>query len=908
MSRQPSARAVMAATLGIAGSSVSSLPAQRVLYQSPAFVVTDSSVRQGRFEAVAISRDTILSSYPRAAREVHFKFSINSLENEFRPGTDHTINVRPHDGRVSTPVYVFGVEQPPHIPPPDESAGGEDGMAQVTFRVDMRGVLRSFREQGYYDPPNGPRIRRDEFQAVYVIGDADPMTWDFRSLRPGAQQQMTDPDSDGVYSVTLPIAPSYTRPLGPGGRAIWARSADLSGFPQLSSPQRLQDALYRMSLEELRQLVRPDGALSAGAKWPGVWTRDISLSSVLALALVVPDAVRTSLMAKVDPDGRIIQDTGTGGSWPISTDRTTWAMAAWELYATTGDRDWLRRSYDIIRRSVEADRHAAFDPTTGLFRGESSFLDWREQSYPRWMEPRDIYQGEALGTNAVHYATYRVLGDMARALGEPAQRWGAMADSVRGGMNAQLWQPGRGWYGQYRYGHNYLELSPRAEGLGEALAIIYGVASPTQRARLTERLPLVAFGTPTIWPYIPNEPLYHNGTIWPFVTAYWTWASAEAGNTAAVEHGLAANSRAAALFLTNKENMVAATGHFEGTALNSDRQLWSVAGTLASTYRLLFGMRLRPDRLVFRPMVPPSYRGERTLSGVRYRGAILTVTVRGFGDRMARSRLDGRAVARAEVPAELVGAHTLELDLNGRWPDSRINVVESRYSLAAPRVQLRGDTLAWMPVPGAAHYVVRRNGRRDTVTLATYRTVAHEPALSEYQVLAVDSAGVESFLSEPVRVVADAAVTITEPPAAQLEHEHAGSTGAGYVTLTRERNTTIEIPVSVARSGLYAVDARYANGSGPINTDSKAAVRTVAVDGRTLGVVVMPQRGQDRWTDWGYSNALRVKLSPGRHVVTLTYSPLDENMSRTVNTALLDHVRLTLLADGAASRHHRRHG
>ena len=65
-------------------------------------------------------------------------------------------------------------------------------------------------------------------------------------------------------------------------------------------------------------------------------------------------------------------------------------------------------------------------------------------------------------------------------------------------------------------------------------------------------------------------------------------AGADAGNTSAVQHGLDANTRAAALFLTNKENMVAATGHYEGTALNSDRQLWSVAGTLAGTYRVLF--------------------------------------------------------------------------------------------------------------------------------------------------------------------------------------------------------------------------------------------------------------------------------------------------------------------------------
>ncbi|MEP6905481.1 MAG: glycogen debranching protein, partial [Gemmatimonadales bacterium] len=699
------------AVLGLALSTASALPAQTVLYHSQAFTITDSSVRQGRFEAVARTRDTIVSSYPRSGREVHYKFSINSEDNEFPPGTEHTLFLRPRAGRIATPVHTFGLRPPPHVPTPEESGGSEEGVAQVTFRVDMRPVLRALRDRGSYAPPNGPPIKAADFKTVYVIGDAEPLTWNARSLRPGSPLELTDPDRDSIYTVTLPIEATFTRPLDAAGRAIWTRHADLSRFPQLTSPQRLLDALYRMSLEELQQLVRPDGALSAGAKWEGVWTRDIALSSVLALAFVAPDAVRTSLLAKVDPDGRIIQDTGTGGSWPISTDRMAWALAAWEVYGVTGDHGWLRKSYDIIRRSAEADLHAAVDPATGLFHGESSFLDWRDQSYPRWMDPKDIYQSENLGTNAVHFATYRILADMAGALGEPAARWTAVAETVQRGMNSQLWQPDRGWYGQYRYGRNFMSVSPRAEGLGEALAVIYGAATPAQRKRLLRSAPLVAFGTPTFWPYIPDMPLYHNASIWPFVSAYWTWAAAESGNTSAVEHGLASIYRPAALFLTNKENMVAATGHFEGTVLNSDRQLWSVAGNLATVYRVLFGMRIRPDRLAFQPMVPPSYGGERTLRNLRYRGAVLAVTVRGFGDAVKATRFDGRRIDRAEISDRLTGSHVLEIEMNGRWPAARINLVDNRFSPANPVVALRGDTLVWSSVPGAVRYHIYRNGR-----------------------------------------------------------------------------------------------------------------------------------------------------------------------------------------------------
>ncbi|MDB4909489.1 MAG: glycogen debranching protein, partial [Gemmatimonadetes bacterium] len=834
--------------------------AQAQVARARPFIVTDSSVQQGRFEAVALSRDTIVSSYPRAAREVRFRFSINGAENEFPAGTEHTIYLRPHDGRLVTRIYRFGDETEPAPPTPEESASSEDGVARVTFRVDLRHVLRALQTQGFFDPSLGVRINRGELAHVYVLGDPEPLTWEYAALRPGSPLELRDADGDGIYEGTVPIATAYTRPRTPDGRALWARTLDVSAYPELSSSQRMQDALYRLSLEELRQLVREDGALSAGAKWPGVWTRDVSLSTILSLAIVAPDAAKRSLLAKVDSAGRIIQDTGTGGSWPVSTDRMVWSLAAWEIFAMTGDREWLRHAYDITRRSAEADLHAVRDPQTGLFDGESSFMDWREQSYPRWMQPADIYRSQNLGTNAVHFAAYRVLAKMSRALGEPDPRWDRVADSLRAGMSAHLWQGNRGWYGQYRYGRANLSLSPRADGLGEALAAIFGVASPAQRAALVRSAPVVAFGTPTFWPYTPGERFYHNATIWPFVTSYWSWAAADGGNTLAVQRGLDEATRAVALFLTNKENMVAATGHYEGTALNSDRQLWSVAGTLASTYRLLFGMRLESDRLSFRPMVPPSYRGERVLRGVHYRQSTLTITVHGFGDSVRSVRLDGARATRAEIMATLAGAHSLELTMNGRWRAAVVHEVPSRFAPGTPRAELRGDSLVWGAVPGAVRYVVYENGRSLRSTKVPRFKLSPSANLTELQLLAVNAAGDESFLSEPVRVIAKTGEVLVKPDGAGLERAHAGFTGEGYLPLTLQKNTTASMTVHIDRDGIYAIDARYANGNGPVNTEDKVAVRTLLVDGDTAGVLVMPQRGVDRWTEWGWSNVMRTRL------------------------------------------------
>ena len=202
-----------------------------------------------------------------------------------------------------------------------------------------------------------------------------------------------------------------------GGETRVSRNVQLpERYARITSDVPLLDTLFNLSLEELQGNTRPDGALNAGADWQGVWTRDVSYSILLSLAALSPEAARTSLLQKVHRD-RIVQDTGTGGSWPVSTDRLTWAFAAWEIYLTTGGRDWLEQAYRIIQNSVQDDELVVYNPVSGLFRGETSFLDWREQTYPRWMQPADICQSEALSTNVVYCRVYRILHSMARKLG-----------------------------------------------------------------------------------------------------------------------------------------------------------------------------------------------------------------------------------------------------------------------------------------------------------------------------------------------------------------------------------------------------------------------------------------------------------------------------------------------------------
>ena len=383
----------------------------------------------------------------------------------------------------------------------------------------------------------------------------------------------------------------------------WQLATDVSNRPKYTSEQPIVDALFNLSLEEATKNIEKDSTFRTGAKWGGVWTRDISYSILLAFAYHQPDVAKISLMKKVKRD-RIIQDTGSGGAWPVSSDRTTWALAAWEIYKTTGDKNWLTQAFNIIKNTVEDDYKTIYDAQTGMYSGESSFLDWREQTYPKWMSNMDIYVSQNLGTNVVHYQTHKILAEMATILGEPSQVYTERAEKIKKGINQYLWLSDKGYYAQYLYGRPHLTVSPRFEALGEALAIIFEVADNDKAVSILSKSPLTDFGATCIFPQIPGIPPYHNNAVWPFVQSYWNIAAAKSGNEKALNHGLAAIYRAAALFLTNYENFVAQTGDFMGTEINSDRMLWSMAGNLAMVHRVFMGMSFEADGIRFSPAVP----------------------------------------------------------------------------------------------------------------------------------------------------------------------------------------------------------------------------------------------------------------------------------------------------------------
>jgi len=399
---------------------------------------------------------------------------------------------------------------------------------------------------------------------------------------------------------------------------------------QSASP--LFDALFAMAQDDLAKdsvSAITDGAFDhgqsipcpcfeTGEKWHYVWTRDLSYSVDLALWRLDPERAKASLRFKLSdvrepsaPQGLyVMQDTGSGGSWPISTDRIVWFLAARHLL---DDHTFADEVYRALNDTLAQDRLYTFDSSLGLYRGETSFLDWRQQTYPMWTAKDVTFIGQsfALSTNVLHYQALRLAAEMS-ASRNPSQAtvYQAQAKTLKDAINRHFWRNDRGMYMSYIGGADHPQPFDTYDLLGISLAITSGVAD-SERARQTlADYPTWPAGSPVIWPERDDVPIYHNRAIWPFVSAYALRAARQVNDPARIAHELQSLMRGAALAGSNMENFELVTqathvddGDKSGPVVDSPRQLWSVAAYLNMVIEGVFG--LNPDGKI-EPKLPTS--------------------------------------------------------------------------------------------------------------------------------------------------------------------------------------------------------------------------------------------------------------------------------------------------------------
>ncbi len=662
---------------------------------------------------------------------------------------------------------------------------------------------------------------------------------------------------------------------------------------QLRSSIPVLQAMYRMAAHELEQDITPEGLMLAGAAWSTVWTRDIAYAAALGASLAAPEACRRSLESRVR-GGIILQDTGTGGGWPVSTDRVAWAIGAWMLFVSTGDRAWLSWVVEVLEATLEQDELLCPEGE-GAVPGETSFIDWREQSYPDWMKPADIAASYAFGTNVVHYAARRLLASMLRVLGRGAEAavYAESAARLAKDIDSLFWSRATCRYGMFRTADGCLD--ERVDALATALAVHCGLAGE-HASQVMRSLPCSPYGTPVFSPYKASQPAaYHNRACWPFVESFVLLAHADLLDTARAARSMAFMLRAAMAFGSNKENLHAESGEAGGTIQNSDRQLWSVAGMLGLFYYGLFGIQYEGENLVLAPCVPRAFAGSHWLTGLRIRKMVLSIHLNGYGTEVCSVMVNGKA-GSPFIPLDSVGLVQVELELNPADDDEAAPCLPAAAEdLPEPQWdEPTRELLRWHPVPGAASYTVYANGSAITNTAACSLPLgAHRRFYDEYRVQAVNAVA-SSCLSRPFECAAD--VRLLQPYRIGMESEYEVEHRQAWLD-TRSCTSRLDYEAVCVEAGRYRLRVLYCNATASLRDGDTCALRELMVDGTPVGMVVMPHNTEaGRWEDYTLSTPLTLELGAGRHRFSLCFTPRCRNAHGAVNQCMVRHLELVRLA------------
>jgi len=737
--------------------------------------------------------------------------------------------------------------------------------------------------------------------------------------------------------------------------------AEVEGRPSLQTKNDLFDALYQLALDEAKEnsvpsikdgafrngdalACAPGGCFETGRKWTYVWTRDTSYAVDLGLAWIDPTRAKNSLDFKLSSrrdgsDVQIVQDTGTGGSYPVSTDRAVWALGAREVlqHLTGEERTQFRdRAFTAIKNTIDHDRAVIFDSKDGLYRGEQSFLDWREQTYPGWTVPdlAHIAASKSLSTNVTHLVLIQTGAELAEERGDTATATSlrTMADALRTAIRTKLWLAEDAQFSTYIT--TELDSAParRFDLLGTSLAVLYDVATPEQARDAIKSYPTLPKGPPVIFPQQKDTPIYHNRAIWPFVTAYWVKAAKKAGNDAAFDAGLRSLVRGAALNLTNLENLEVVTGKAfvddgaqSGPVVNSQRQLWSVAGYIGLVHGSLFGIEAQPKGLKVAPFVTRGLRStlfanaeSLVLNNVPFRGKKVSFVVKlppktdGAGAySVARVLVNGVVAENGFIDdARLAERNTVEVELGetaaapatvktlGDVSDYRVLFAPKTPSITSVALAGSGKIAVGIDVAGEAAGDVTVSIYKDGVRVAkdlpgstTTWEDAASTASSPSHCYTVEtryvSSGNVSQRANPQCFWGAGGARVASIPASSFTvsgGNPVNAYGRFFYESWGDPGHQIVATFEATRTGAHLVQAVYGNGAGAINTGITCAVKRVTIEelpgGAVVGAgyVVMPQRAD--WASWGDSSMVRASLVAGKsYRIRLTHDARAVNMS-----------------------------
>jgi hypothetical protein len=284
---------------------------------------------------------------------------------------------------------------------------------------------------------------------------------------------------------------------------------------------------------------------TAGWGYPEPYTRDLMLSMLgigVSGNIQLIDTMRKTLATLAENQtlkGHIPslvhdqEDRGSSDTTPL------FLLAVGIFRKVTGEHDFLQ---DAVGRSLVWMEYQS--PSDRYLVGQLPTSDWRDE---QWV------LGYGLYVNTVVYAYLRILGlhDRADKFEHDMQRFTITGNTIHHHVHEGLVVKHKPYYALWAY---KVYSSDRFDLLGNSIAIISGLASKSRAQEMVSWIEAECEGLrkkgdlsgnlpPNFFPFIqPDDPDwiprytefnlpgdYHNGGIWPFITAFYVAALVAAG-------------------------------------------------------------------------------------------------------------------------------------------------------------------------------------------------------------------------------------------------------------------------------------------------------------------------------------------------------------------------------------------
>lgn len=480
-----------------------------------------------------------------------------------------------------------------------------------------------------------------------------------------------------------------------------------AGFPQVSSDCPMLDAMYGIAMRDhervtidpktyfymlcnrfTRDFKIPDGMIPEGSVfWAGygfntyLYTRDTAYSSWLGTAYILPEVVESHLkylrglrrmvglkVAKLHDipiEGIPTEQTGMTGQEMVQlyntncytrrTDDIVWVLGLWEVYKSTGDEALLSYILDEFAYFDEHFYRYFMDEATGLYRGQSTFIDIGGAPYGGRSASNTVTL-KTLSTNCLYVGCFEMLRKVAAMLGK-----GALAETLQK-RHDDLAASIRKHFSAVGY-HHYLDdeggSSGRQEVLGLAFLTLFNILPPDEGAKLLADYHDGDYGRPLMWPFCGSDRVYHDNSTWPFANTIFAMAEYKVGNKQDVIRKTMGGLCRHALNGNFNEVLEWKTGKFVGCP----SYIWSAASFLALVYKMIAGMEVsEAGKLSFKPVLPEELGGRFELTGLKVGGMTVNLHVRGNGEAIERCVVDGHETQEALMDLD-DGEHEVDIDL-----------------------------------------------------------------------------------------------------------------------------------------------------------------------------------------------------------------------------------------------------